>query len=143
HSIGYKICPNLDIELQNDPEQSIHERIPNNSDIQSSIVTVNQKTDAIRSLIRGTEYEESTCNRAIHAKRLVGSAFKPILYYGALENGYTPSTMLLSKPTSFTMENGEVYEPKNFNGYYANKPISLSQAIVVSDNIYAVKTNLF
>src|SRR5699024_5714944 len=63
--------------------------------------------------------------------------------YGALENGYTPSTMLLSKPTSFTMENGEVYEPKNFNGYYANKPISLSQAIAVSDNIYAVKTNLF
>src|SRR5699024_1868264 len=51
--------------------------------------------------------------------------------------------MLLSKPTSFTMENGEVYEPKNFNGYYANKPISLSQAIAVSDNIYAVKTNLF
>src|SRR5699024_6444914 len=48
-----------------------------------------------------------------------------------------------SKPTSFTMENGEVYEPKNFNGYYANKPISLSQAIAVSDNIYAVKTNLF
>src|SRR5699024_11964648 len=43
----------------------------------------------------------------------------------------------------FTMENGEVYEPKNFNGYYANKPISLSQAIAVSDNIYAVKTNLF
>src|SRR5699024_12182332 len=35
------------------------------------------------------------------------------------------------------------YEPKNFNGYYANKPISLSQAIAVSDNIYAVKTNLF
>src|SRR5699024_5478754 len=89
------------------------------------------------------DYEESTFNRAIHAKRLVGSAVKPILYDGALENGYTPSTMLLSKPTSFTMENGEVYEPKNFNGYYANKQISLSLAIAVSDNIYAGKTNLF
>lgn len=142
-SSGYKIYTTLDTELQTDTEQSIHERIPDNSDIQSSIVTVNPKTGAIRSLIGGTDYEESTFNRAIHAKRLVGSAFKPILYYGALENGYTPSTMLLSKPTSFTMENGEVYEPKNFNGYYANKPISLSQAIAVSDNIYAVKTNLF
>src|SRR5699024_10789582 len=91
----------------------------------------------------GKDYEESTFNRAIHVICLVSSAFNPILYYGALENGYTPSTMLLSKPTSFTMKNGEVYEPKNFNGYYANKPISLSQAIAVSDNIYAVKTNLF
>src|SRR5699024_11694092 len=33
--------------------------------------------------------------------------------------------------------------PKNFNGYYANKPISLSQAIAISNNIYALKTNLF
>src|SRR5699024_5279432 len=108
----------------------------------SSIVTVNPKTGAIRSLIGGTDYAESTFNRAIHATRLVGSAFKPILYYGALENRYTASTMLLSKPTSFTLENGEDYEPKHFNGYYANTPISLSLAIAVSDNIDAVKTNL-
>src|SRR5699024_12247717 len=53
------------------------------------------------------------------------------------------STMLLSKPTSITKESWEVYEPKICNGYYANKPISLSQVIGVSDYIYAVKTNLF
>src|SRR5699024_7512631 len=34
-------------------------------------------------------------------------------------------------------------QPRNFNNYYANKPITLAQAIALSDNIYAVKTNLF
>src|SRR5699024_8048533 len=57
--------------------------------------------------------------------------------------GFTPSTTLLSEPTSFTTANGEEYQPQNYNGYYANKPITLSQALALSDNIYAVKTNLF
>src|SRR5699024_3696335 len=55
HSSGYKIYTTLDTEVQTDTEQSLHERIPDNSDIQSSIVTVNPKTGAIRSLIGGTD----------------------------------------------------------------------------------------
>src|SRR5699024_9266231 len=82
-------------------------------------------------------------NRAVNAERMVGSAFKPFVYYAALEHGYTPSTTLLSEPTSFTAADGGVYKPQNYNGYYANKPITLSKALALSDNIYAVKTNLF
>src|SRR5699024_6676274 len=41
------------------------------------------------------------------------------------------------------MADGDVYEPSNFNDYYAYKPITLAQALALSDNIYAVKTNLF
>src|SRR5699024_11484545 len=59
------------------------------------------------------------------------------------EHNYTPSTRLLSKPTSFVLENDDVYTPSNYNDYYANEPITLAQALAVSDNIYAVKTNLF
>src|SRR5699024_6759206 len=92
--------------------------------------------------VGGISYEESSFNRAIDAKRMPGSTFKPILYYSALENGYTPSTQLESKPTRFVLENDEIYEPSNFNGYYANEPITLAQALALSDNIYAVKTNL-
>src|SRR5699024_6088418 len=40
-------------------------------------------------------------------------------------------------------ENNEVYQPSNFNGYYADDPITLAQALALSDNVYAVKTNLF
>lgn len=72
-----------------------------------------------------------------------GSAFKPFLYYAALKNGYTPATMLMSKPTAFRLENGKVYQPSNYNGYYADEPITLAQALALSDNVYAVKTNLY
>ncbi|MDY0394268.1 penicillin-binding transpeptidase domain-containing protein [Virgibacillus halophilus] len=65
------------------------------------------------------------------------------LYYAALNNGYNPTTMLSSKPTTFQLANGNTYEPGNYNGYYADKPITLAQALALSDNIYAVKTNLY
>lgn len=72
-----------------------------------------------------------------------GSTFKPFLYYAALEHGYTATTMLMSKPTTFEIDDGQVYQPSNFNGYYANEPITLAQALALSDNIYAVKTNMY
>jgi len=74
---------------------------------------------------------------------MAGSVFKPFLYYAALEHNYTASTRLMSKPTIFTLENNETYQPSNFNHYYAEAPITLAQALALSDNVYAVKTNLF
>src|SRR5699024_4633718 len=98
---------------------------------------------SIRALIVSRDYKKSSFNRTHKAKRMPGSTFKPFLYYAALNNGYTPSTKLLSKPTVFELDNGEVYEPSNFNGYYADKPITLAQALALSDNIFAVKTNMY
>src|SRR5690625_7374412 len=51
--------------------------------------------------------------------------------------------MLNSEPSKFTIADGNVYKPKNYNSYYAYKPISLAQAIALSDNVYAVKTNMY
>src|SRR5690625_3734399 len=49
----------------------------------------------------------------------------------------------MSKPTIFTLENNETYQPSNINHYYAEAPIQLAQALALSDNVYAEKTNLF
>src|SRR5699024_3738073 len=85
----------------------------------------------------------SSFNRVTMAQRMPGSAFKPLLYYAALEHHYTPSTRLTSQPTNFKVADEEVYAPKNYNGHYANAPITLAQAIALSDNMYAVKTNWY
>lgn len=142
-SKGYKIYSTLNRELQTDIEHHIEKNVEKESELEIGVITLDPHTGAIKGLVGGKDYITSSFNRAIQAKRMVGSTFKPLLYYTALENGYTPTTMLMSEPTSFVIGENEVYEPSNYNGYYAYKPISLAQAVALSDNIYAVKTNLF
>lgn len=66
-----------------------------------------------------------------------------MLYYLALENGFTPATTFLCEPTTFKLDDNSTYSPSNFNDKYAYKDVTLAQAIAVSDNIFAVKTHLF
>src|SRR5690625_6733988 len=49
----------------------------------------------------------------------------------------------MSQPTTFKIAHNNSYQPSNFNDYYADAPITLAQALPLSDNIYAVKTGLF
>ncbi len=140
---GYQIHTTLDINQQKQLEQEVNDVFQERSKIQAGAIAMDPDTGGIHALIGGRDYQNSTFNRAIQAKRMPGSAFKPFLYYAALGNGYTPTTMLMSKPTTFELEDGQVYQPGNYNGYYANEPITLAQALALSDNVYAVKTNLF
>lgn len=140
---GYQIYTTLDTDKQTKLEKQTNTVFQDSSDIQVGAIAMDPHNGAMRALIGGKDYEDSSFNRAIQAKRMPGSAFKPFLYYAALQNGYTPTTMLMSKPTVFKLESGGKYTPNNFDGYYANKPITLAQALALSDNIYAVKTNLF
>lgn len=132
----------LDSSLQQQLEESLKNDVLHRDELEVGVITIDAKTGAIVQMAGGKDYQVSSFNRAIASKRMVGSTFKPLLYYAALENGFTATTMLQSEPTSFLMES-DVYEPSNYNGYYAYKPISLAQALALSDNIYAVKTHLF
>lgn len=140
---GYKIYTTISNDLQEQLENTINDQISNKSDVEIGALAIHPETGAIKAMVGGRSYKKSSFNRAIDAKRLVGSTFKPIVYYAALENGFSPSTMLKSEPTTFKFDKDKTYEPSNFNNLYANKPITLTQAIALSDNIYAVKTNIF
>ncbi|WP_077625182.1 transglycosylase domain-containing protein [Sediminibacillus massiliensis] len=140
---GYQVYTTLNLDNQKELEEAIAQKMDSENNMQIGAVAMNPNTGAIVSMVGGRDYKESQFNRVTQAERMPGSAFKPFLYYAALENGYTATTALMSKPTSFELEDGTVYQPSNFNGYYANKPITLAQALALSDNVYAVKTNLF
>ncbi|OZM56733.1 monofunctional biosynthetic peptidoglycan transglycosylase [Lottiidibacillus patelloidae] len=141
---GLKVYTTLHPLVQKTAEKAIDVEMYHDSTIQSALVAIDPKSGAVIAMIGGNSYEQSPFNRAVQAKRQPGSTFKPLVYYTALENGFTASTQLLSQPTSFTFDEGrEVYAPANYNNYYQNGPITLAQAIALSDNIYAVKTNLF
>lgn len=140
---NYHIYTTLDKDYQQQLEKLVMEDVAEKSELEIGVLSIDSKSGAIIGLMGGTSYKDSSFNRVIEAKRMVGSTFKPFVYYTALEQGFTPSTMLLSEPTTFELEENQTYEPKNYNGYYAYAPISLAQALALSDNIYAVKTNLF
>ena len=140
---GIKVYTTLDLEAQRSLENSINENIKDNFDIQVSGIMINPLNGGVLGLVGGRDYNKSEFNRAINAKRQVGSIMKPFLYYNALENGFTPSTSFLSQETTFTLGTNNIYAPKNYNNLYPNKAISMAAAISFSDNIYAIKTHLF
>ena len=139
---GLKIYTYLDIDAQETLENNINKYITND-DIEVSSIMMDPKNGGIIALIGGKDYSKSQFNRAISAKRQVGSTIKPFLYYAALENGFTASTTFTSEKTTFLFDNNKTYSPKNYNDKYANKEIDMATALAYSDNIYAVKTHLF
>lgn len=140
---GIRIYTNLDMDSQKILEDSIKNNMNTDKDLQVSSVMMDPKTGKILALVGGRDYSKSQYNRAYQSERQVGSTMKPILYYAALENGFTSSTTFMSSETTFTFSNNKTYSPQNYGGQYGNKPISLATAISYSDNIYAVKTHMF
>lgn len=139
---GLRVYTTLDVNMQAIAEEKIKETIHSQSNIQVALIAMEPKTGEVKALVGGRDYEKSPFNRVTQAERQPGSTFKPFLYYVALQNGFTPSTQLRSEATTFTLDDGSTYTPRNFNNYYANDTITLAQAIALSDNVYAVKTHL-
>ncbi|MBU8881006.1 PBP1A family penicillin-binding protein [Bacillus sp. FJAT-29790] len=141
---GLKVYTTLDLKQQEIAEQTVGKLISKESEIQVGFVAMNPKNGYVKAMVGGRNYEESPFNRSVQAVRQPGSTMKPLLYYAALEQGFTPSTSMRSEPTIFRFEDGRPnYTPKNFNSHYANGDITMAQALALSDNIYAVKTHLF
>lgn len=140
---GLKIYTTFDKKAQTALENAINNNISKESEIEISGMMVEPKSGKILALAGGKNYSKSQFNRAIDAKRQVGSTLKPFLYYTALENGFTASTTFRSAKTTFSIGEGKTYNPSNYGEIYAKKNISLAAALAYSDNIYAVKTHMF
>ena len=140
---GLKIYTDFDLNAQKILEEKINKNLEKNKNLEVNAVMEDPNTGRIIALVGGRDYSKSQFNRATSSYRQIGSAMKPILYYLALENGFTSSTCFTSEETTFAFSNKQYYSPKNAGEIYGNKPISLAAAIAYSDNIYAVKTILF
>ncbi|MDR7078652.1 1A family penicillin-binding protein [Neobacillus niacini] len=140
---GLRVYTTLDLKQQQAAEKQIQETIASDSDIQVGLIAMDPKNGHVKAMVGGRDYETSPFNRAVQAVRQPGSTIKPLLYYAALSQGFTPSSTMRSEKTTFKFDDGGEYSPHNFNNKYADGEITLAQALAVSDNIYAVKTHLF
>lgn len=136
------VYTSYDPVAQNALQNAIEQNMKTGNELQCAGIIIEPFTSNVFALSGGRDYTLSQYNRAIHSQRQVASTIKPLLYYTALSQGFTPATTFSSQPTTFQVGNEE-YEPHNYNDSYPYREISMINAISVSDNIYAVKTHLF
>ncbi|MGB9140689.1 MAG: transglycosylase domain-containing protein, partial [Aestuariivirga sp.] len=107
-------------------------------DVEGALVAMDPHTGRVLSMVGGFSYGNSQFNRAVQAMRQPGSAFKPIAYAAALDNGYTPSSVVLDAPVEYQMPNGEVWKPKNYQNKFFG-PSTLRRGIEQSRNVMTVR----
>ena len=72
-------------------------------------------TGRVFAMVGGFSFDLSQFNRATQAERQPGSAFKPFVYSAALDNGYTPSSVVIDAPIEIDQGNGRgVWPPENY-----------------------------
>jgi len=92
-------------------------------------------------MIGGYDFARSKFNRAVQAKRQPGSAFKPFVYAAAFDNGFTPSTIIVDSPVSFSLSvSGKrvQWSPGNYDRKFRG-PTTLRNGLEHSINVVAVK----
>ena len=90
-------------------------------------------------MVGGFSFDQSEFNRATQALRQPGSSFKPFVYATALDNGYTPSSIVLDAPIEIDQGTGqEVWRPENYDGK-STGPRTLRYGIEHSKNLMTVR----
>jgi penicillin-binding protein 1A len=108
-------------------------------EVSGAISVLDPWTGRVLAMVGGFSYDQSQFNRATQALRQPGSAFKPFVYAAALDNGYTPSTVVLDAPIEIDQGAGQqTWRPENYSGKYYG-PQTLRFGIEHSRNVMTVR----
>jgi len=121
------------------PEKSGAYKLRQLPEVSGAIIVMDPHTGRVLAMAGGFSYAVSQFNRATQAYRQPGSSFKPFVYAAALDNGYTPSSVVLDAPIKVDQGNNQgMWEPKNYGGNYAG-PSTLRLGIEKSRNLMTVR----
>lgn len=107
-------------------------------DVSGAMVAMDPHTGRVLAMVGGFSFDQSEFNRATQAWRQPGSSFKPFVYATALDNGYTPSSVVLDEPIEIDQGNGEIWRPENYDGKPTG-PRTLRYGIETSKNLMTVR----
>ncbi|MGY3240409.1 penicillin-binding protein 1A [Bradyrhizobium sp. USDA 4448] len=109
-------------------------------EVSGAMVVMDPWTGRVLAMVGGFSFDQSQFNRATQAYRQPGSSFKPIVYSAALDNGYTPSTVVLDAPIEIDQGQGAgVWRPENFDAGKYMGPMTLRNALRLSRNTVTVR----
>jgi penicillin-binding protein 1A len=112
-------------------------QIPN---VSGALVALDPHTGRVLAMEGGWSFEMSQFDRATQAERQIGSTMKPFAYLAALDNGFTPSTLILDEPVVIDQGPGlPPWQPRNFEGEEVGGPRTVRWAIEHSINTLTVR----
>ncbi|MEH2509154.1 penicillin-binding protein 1A [Nitrobacteraceae bacterium AZCC 1564] len=109
-------------------------------EVSGAMVVMDPWTGRVLAMVGGFSFDQSQFNRATQAYRQPGSSFKPIVYSTAMDNGYTPSTVVVDAPIEIDQGQGVgVWRPENYSSGKYYGPTTLRNALTRSLNTVTVR----
>jgi penicillin-binding protein 1A len=126
----------LDSRLQAGAERAVMTNLVESGqayNVREAAAVLMENDGAVRAMVGGRDYGASQFNRAVHALRQPGSSFKVFVYAAALENGYTPDSIMVDAPITIGG-----WSPRNYGRSYAGS-VTLTSALARSINTIPVR----
>ena len=108
-------------------------------DVEGGLIALDPHTGKVLAIVGGYDFDKSQFNRATQARRQTGSSFKPIVYLAALENGYSPTDLILDAP--FVLDQGAglpKWKPVNYSKKFDGLT-TMRQGLEKSRNLMTVR----
>ncbi len=129
----------IEVAIKKVDREGLHLRLEQTPIVEGGLVALDPKTGAIRALVGGYDFARSEYNRAVMAHLQPGSAFKPVIYATAMNQGMSPATLVLDAPVVYEQEEEDkIWKPENY-GRKFHGMVSLRDALVHSHNLATVR----
>ncbi len=126
-----------EVLLQGDGKGGV--RLTQQPSIESALYSVDLNRGTVLARVGGFDYRFGDFDRVSQAVRQPGSSFKPLLYATALEQGFTPATIVMDTPVVFDSESSDnFWRPENYKNKFAG-PVTLRDALEHSRNLASIK----
>lgn len=147
---GIRIYTTLSWEMQQAAEAAVESGLLNLTDRMTrrgvsdpaplgALVSLDVSSGGILAMVGGKDFQENQYNLAVSAQRQPGSAFKPIVFAYAVEQGFSQDRLLLDAPVMFPgADGGKDWTPRNYSESYQGE-MSLRRALALSKNIPAIR----
>ncbi|MDD4052652.1 MAG: PBP1A family penicillin-binding protein [candidate division Zixibacteria bacterium] len=106
--------------------------------IEGAAISIDNKTGDILAMVGGHDFDKTQFNRATQALRQPGSTFKPFVYTAAIDNGWTPDSILFDNSIVLNIPGSPDWRPRNFDGEYMGR-MTIREGLKLSRNMIAIK----